>query len=241
MGVGVASIVEDEVYRLPLYTPPQAARIVEVPPATLRNWARGYAYKTLSGVVEAFPMITTARPGGSRGPSIPFLGLAEAYVLAAFRAVGVPMQRIRPAIEWLDRNIGLPAALASERLMTDGAEILFDFSRRSGHENAEAARAIDDLVVVRNQQRIFAPIVSRYLRTISYRQGYVEFIRLPQFDTVEVTVNPRINSGRPTIARRGVRVADVVSRIAAGEPDDQVAMDYDLSAEEVQSLVVSRS
>jgi hypothetical protein len=63
------------------------------------------------------------------------------------------MQRIRPAIEWLDRNIGLPAALASERLMTDGAEILFDFSRKSGPEDAEAARVIDDLVV-RNQQRV---------------------------------------------------------------------------------------
>jgi uncharacterized protein (DUF433 family) len=83
--------------------------------------------------------------------------------------------------------------------------------------------------------------VSRYLRTISYRQGYVEFIRLPQFDTVEVTVDPRINSGSHTIARRGVRVADVVSRIAAGEPDDQVAMDYGLSTEEVQSLFGSRS
>lgn len=65
--------------------------------------------------------------------------------------------------------------------------------------------------------------------------------QLPQFDAVKVTVDPRINSGRPTIARRGVRVADVASRIAAGEPDDQVAADYDLSAEEVRSLVVSRS
>jgi hypothetical protein len=199
--VGVVSIVEDEVYRLPLYTPPQAAHIVDVAPATLRNWVRGYAYKTLGGVVEAFPMITTARPGSSRGPSVPFLGLAEAYVLAAFRAVGVPMQRIRPAIEWLDQNIGLPAALASERLVTDGAEILFDFSRRSDLEDAEAARAIDDLVVVRNQQRVFVPVVSRYLRMISYRQGYVELIRLPQFDAVEVTVGlplPGAASGSQT-------------------------------------------
>ena len=83
--------------------------------------------------------------------------------------------------------------------------------------------------------------MSRYLRTISYRQGYVEFIRLPQFDQVEVTVDPPINSDRPTIARRGVRVADVASLRAAGEPDDQVAADYDLSANEVRSLVVSRS
>ncbi len=87
-----SSTIARDLYRLPLYTPPQAARIVAVPPATLRNWVRGCSYKTLHGVVEAFPLITTTRVASSRAPSLPFLGLAEAYVLAAFRAAGVPMQ-----------------------------------------------------------------------------------------------------------------------------------------------------
>ena len=46
-----SSTIERDVYRLALYTPPQAARIVAVPPATLRNWVQGYSYKTLGGVV----------------------------------------------------------------------------------------------------------------------------------------------------------------------------------------------
>lgn len=189
-----SSTIERDVYRLPMYTPPQAARIVAVPPATLRNWVQGYSYKTLGGVVEAFPLITTARVGSSRAPSLPFLGLAEAYVLAAFRAAGVPMQRIRPAIHWLDENIGLPAALASERLKTDGAEILYDFSRQSSYAEPDAASAVEDLVVVvvvvRNPQRVFVPVVSDYLRTVSYREGYVEQIRLPQYQMIDVIVDP---------------------------------------------------
>lgn len=233
-------VADAEVYRIPLYTQPQAAKIIDVRPETLRNWARGYAYKTLGGVVEAFPMITTTGSGSGQVPSVPFLGLAEAYVLAAFRAAGVPMQRIRPAIQWLDEHIGLPAALASERLKTDGAEILYDFSRRSGSAGDRVQEDIGDLVVVRNQQRVFAPMVSRYLQTISYGRGYVELIRLPQYEQVDVTVDPRINSGRPTIARRGLRVADVVSRLAAGESDEQVAADYALTTDEVRSLVLER-
>lgn len=71
-------VAEAEEYRIPLYTQPQAAQIIDVRPETLRNWARGYAYKTLGGVVEAFPMITTTRSGHGRAPSVPFLGLAEA-------------------------------------------------------------------------------------------------------------------------------------------------------------------
>lgn len=231
-----SSIEGRDVYRLPLYTPPQAARIVAVPPATLRNWAKGYSYKTLNGVIEAFPLITTARVSSRLAPSLPFLGLAEAYILAAFRAAGVPMQRIRPAIHWLDENIGLPAALASERLKTDGAEILYDFTRQSPREDQAAASAIEDLVVVRRQQRVFVPVVRDYLRTVSYKEGYVEQIRLPQYQMVEVIVDPRINSGTPTVARRGIRVADIVSRLAAGESAAAVAEDYQLEPGEIIRL-----
>ncbi|MGH3751739.1 MAG: hypothetical protein ACRDRP_03420 [Pseudonocardiaceae bacterium] len=51
-----SSTFERDVYRLPLHTPPQAARIVAVPPAALRNWVQGYSYKMLNGVVEALDL-----------------------------------------------------------------------------------------------------------------------------------------------------------------------------------------
>jgi len=149
------------------------------------------------------------------------------------------MQRIRPAIHWLDENIGLPAALASERLKTDGAEILYDFSRQSSLAEPDAASAVEDLVVVRNQQRVFVPVVRHYLRTVSYQQGYVEQIRLPQYQMVEVIVDPRINSGTPTVARRGIRVADIVSRLAAGESAQDLARDYRLDPQEIARLATA--
>ena len=58
------------------------------------------------------------------------------------------MQRIRPALHWLDENIGLPAVLASERLKTDGAEILYDFSTQLSSADSAAASAVEELVVV---------------------------------------------------------------------------------------------
>ena len=125
---------------------------------------------------------------------------------------------------------------ASERLKTDGAEILYDFSRRSSSEEPDAASAVEDLVVVRNQQRMFVPVVRDYLRTVSYQEGYVEQIRLPQYQRIDVIVDPRINSGTPTVARRGVRVADVVSRLAAGESAADVARDYRLDPQEIAPL-----
>src|SRR4051794_16617256 len=109
-----------------IYSFAEASRILSVPSSTLHHWATGHSVKRSEGQEAlAFPLVTTAeRRPGSRA-SVPFIGLAEAYTLLAFKAAGVPVLRIRPAIQWLEQHMGLAQALASERLMTDGAEVLF--------------------------------------------------------------------------------------------------------------------
>lgn len=194
---------------------------------------RGYAYKRLDGpVVAADPLVTTV---GASGPTVPFVGLAEAYMLAAFRSAKVPMQRIRPAIRWLEENIGLEQALASEQLMTDGAEVLWDFRE---HTDDPAERdAVDGLVAVRSGQQVFRPVVRDYLRRVTYQDGWMRMIHLPGYERVDVTVDPWVNGGQPTVARRGIRVADVLNRLKAGEDRLDVAEDYDLQLNEVEALL----
>lgn len=228
-----ADLINDFRYITPLYTKRQAADLIVVPRRTFVNWAVGYAYKRINApIVVAEPLVTTV---GAHGSTVPFVGLAEAYMLAAFRSAKVPMQRIRPAIRWLEENIGLKQALASERLMTDGAEVLWDFKE---HTDDPAEReAVDGLVVVRSGQQVFRPIVRDYLRRVTYQGGWMKMIRLPGYQEVDVTVDPWINGGQPTLARRGIRVADVVSRLRAGEDMREVAEDYDLRLNEVEALL----
>src|SRR5262249_55896958 len=118
--------LDDPHYTTPLYQKAEAARILRVPRGTLRDWA--------SPAAPAQAFITTEEPSTPRGPTIPFVGLTEAYVLAAFRSAGVPMQRIRPAIRVLEQQMGLRQALASERLKTDGAEVLWDYGQLTEDE-----------------------------------------------------------------------------------------------------------
>ncbi len=40
--------------------------------------------------------------------------------------------------------------------------------------------------MLKNQQRVFVPVVSDYLRTVSYQDGYVEQIQLPQYEMIAV-------------------------------------------------------
>lgn len=72
-------------------------------------------------------------------------------MLAALRRAGVPMQRIRPAVAKLTEEIGLDHALASQRVYTDGAELIFDYASSSEDEAM--------LTVVRTGQQHFEAII----------------------------------------------------------------------------------
>jgi uncharacterized protein (DUF433 family) len=73
-------------------------------------------------------------------------------------------------------------------------------------------------------------------RLESYRGGWARIINVGR-GKVDVTVDPWINGGHPTLARPGIAVVDVLSRIRAGESSKVVAADYDLRVSEVTALL----
>jgi uncharacterized protein (DUF433 family) len=220
---------------VPIYHKTEAAHIIDVPGTTFRNWSMGYAFKRLDGSeVTSAPIVTTLEPLTSHGVSVPFVGLAEAYIVSAFTKAGLPMQRIRPAVLWLQDHIGLPQALASKQLQTDGAEVLWDFGRNS--KDPADLDIVDGLVVVRSGQQVFRPVVRDFLTRVTYENGWTRTIRLPQYHNVDVIVDPWLNGGKPTVAERGIRVVDIVNRLKAQEPAKDVAYDYAMTVREVEAI-----
>jgi len=217
--------ISDAAHTTPLYSLTEAAQIVRAPSTSFARWAHGHRFKQRSEGDWGWsaPILTGVQAG--RSYTVPFNALAEGYIVESFRRAGLPMARIRPAVEVLRQEIGLENALLSEKLRTDGAEILIENGDR-------------DLVVVRNHQGVFRDVVDQYLQSIVYREGFVDFLRLPTFERIEVVVDPRRNAGQPTVARIGVRVEDVVSRVRAGESMTDVADDFALDAVELRSLLL---
>ncbi|WP_270352070.1 DUF433 domain-containing protein [Microbacterium testaceum] len=217
--------ISEAVYTTPIYTLTEASQIIRAPASSFGRWAHGHTFAQRSGTERGWsaPLLSGVRHG--RGLTVSFNALAEGYIVEAFRRAGLPMARIRPAVEVLRHELGIENALLSEKLRTDGAEILI--------ENGDK-----DLVVVRNHQGVFRDVVDQYLQTIRYRDGFVELLRLPGYERAEVIVDPSRNSGQPTIARLGVRVDDVLSRVRSGEPMVEVAEDFGLLNEELTSLLV---
>ncbi len=92
---------------------------------------------------DAGPPVTVF-PSPGRQASVPFVGFAEAFVLGPLRKAGVQTQRTRLAVKKLNDELGLDHALASRRVYTDGAELIFDYA--SSSDDAEL------LTVVRTGQ-----------------------------------------------------------------------------------------
>ncbi|MCX6416084.1 MAG: DUF433 domain-containing protein [Actinobacteria bacterium] len=223
-------------FTAPLYTVPEAARHLNVPTSTLRNWAKGYDWTSHGRTVHGDPILTTVKATRSSPASIPFVGLAEGLVLAAIRQSGVPLQRIRPALTKLDEEFGIQHALASKKLYTDGAEVLLDIS--TNLDDPAERQALGDLVVVRNGQRVFNDVVKSYLKRIKYdAEGYVHLIRLPAYSVAEVIVDPTRGFGQPIFARGGVRLEDALSLFRAGESLGEVAEEFGVPIPELEDAV----
>ncbi|WP_208027655.1 DUF433 domain-containing protein [Rhabdothermincola sediminis] len=216
-------------FETPLYTVAEAARFLGVPASTLRTWAHGYQRRPRGRrPVTGGPILTTVN-AQRRHPNIPFVGLVEGTVAAAFRRAGVSMQHMRRALEVLEAEIGVEHALASRKLYTDGAQILYDYATTEDDE---------ELTVVVGGQRVFHDVIRDYLQLISYADdGWAERLVLPITQRRVVECDPARGFGRPLFIVGGAPMDDVLDRLRAGEPLQDVAKDFDLRAEDVEDVI----
>lgn len=228
--IQTVSIKNNARFDTPLYTVAEAARFLGVPPTSFGNWARGYRVTFRSREPVVGRPIVTSFEAARHYPSIPFIGLAEGFVVLAFRRAGVSLQHIRKAVAVLEREVGLEHALASQRLFADGASVLFDYAEDEQDEEL--------LTHVVTQQRALADVVRDYLRLISYgSDGWPEKLVSPATTRPVVIVDPERAFGQPIFMRGGVRVEDVVDRWRAGESLAEVAEDFGVPPEDVEDIL----
>lgn len=205
-----------------IFTLGESAAYLGVPKSTLHRWARPS---------NGWPAVITYFAEAGREANVPFVGFAEAFVLSAFRRSGVPMQRIRPAVERLASEIGVEHALASERLYTDGAEVLYDYATKEDDH-------LRELTVVRTGQTQFSDLIREYLQRVTYGDdGWVAELELPTYAHAQVVVNPRRAFGFPLLVHGGARVEDLVDRFKAGDSVAEIAEDFVVAEDEVEDVI----
>ena len=154
----------------------------------------------------------------------------------SFKQQGAHIVKIRRALDALEKEFGVPNALANKSLYSAGAEILWDAAKASGDK--ELQEDIRHLVEPASGQWVFVEAVRQYLRHITYDETlWAERLRLPAFEPTNVVIDMRRGFGQPILGNSRVRIEDILDRFYAGDKMDQIAADFELDRSEVEDVV----
>lgn len=228
----VSPATSDDRFNEPLYSVSRAARLVGMSPSTLSTWAVGYE-RHFEGrrSVRQGPVVTSLDAESVGGPTIPFIGLVEATVVQAFRRTGLSMQRIRRALEVLAESGQIDHALASRRIYTDGAQVLFDYA--TSHDDPQLRL----LTVLTTGQRVFHEVIDQYLRRIEFDDAWAGSLVVPVTEREILRIRPVVAGGVPLFIHGGAPYSAVESRARAGEPLDSIARDYDVPMADISEAL----
>lgn len=201
-----------------LYTVIEAARYLQIPPSTLRDWVRGRTYPVSEGETFATPLI--ALPSGDDG-LMSFENLVEAHVLAALRRKHrVRFAAVRRAVEFVGERLGVARPLIDVGFITDGSALFVEHYGQLVDVSACGQLALGSMLAAHLQR------VERDARGLARRlYPFTRASREPA-DPKVIVIDPRIAFGQPVVAGTGVQTAIIAERYLAGESIEALATDY---------------
>lgn len=213
---------------LPAYAITHAAWYLDLPRITVRTWVLGQSYQTATGRRRFAPVIRMDDP---RAEYISFRNLVEVHVLAALtRKHLVKLPEVRKALRYLEREFVSRHPLAEEHMLIAGKDL---FVEKYG-----------SLINVSHEGQIaMKEVLARHLARID-RDPSGAPIRLFPFTTSDrsdtdtpVTINPRIQFGRPCITGTRVPTEEIADRCKAGEKIEELATDFGCSRDQVEAAI----
>lgn len=199
---------------LPSYRVGDAARYANTHPNTVAAWHyRG----------------TPVLPGHERGKPLSYLELVEMAFVAFFRRMGVKMNRIREARDYVAQNFSAEYPFAEYMFKTEGMYVLMDFQQFAPDS------AFDQVIVADAQgQLAWEHLLGDKFAEFDYE--YEIALRWhPAGRESRVVIDPRISFGAPAV--NGLPTWAIKGRYIAGEEIDEIVEDFGLSRRAVSDAL----
>lgn len=197
---------------LPAYSIAEAAKYVGESPQTVSNW---HYRHTQTGVTL---------PTKERGKPLSYLQLIELAVVAVFRKLGIPLQNIRKARQYLAQNFNSEYPFTQYRFKTEGLHILLDFAQ------FEPDAGIRLVAADKAGQLGWAPLLENRLLEFEYECELVMKWYLAGRQSM-VVVDPRVAFGAPTVS--GIPTWVLKGRAEAGESVADIQEDFGLNEKSI--------
>ena len=186
----------------PLYSVWEAALLLSVPTTTLRRWLEGGSVK---GVF--YPPVIREAPTGV--DAVTWAEFVEAGFLRAYRRKRVPLQGLRPFIDRMRKESGVPYPLAHFKPYVLNTELVYELQEETALPPALCVvqRIGDQLVIVEQ--------VQEWLERVEFALDADYVIRVfPLGRESPVVIDPEVSFGVPQI--RGIRAELIVESVEAG-------------------------
>jgi len=215
---------------IPNYTVAEAAHYLRMSASTLRSWTKGWSYPTQEGRQFSEPLIVLPDPDQRQ---LSFANLVEAHVLLAIRQRhGVPMQTVRPSLDFVRERLGHERPLLTASFATDGVSLFVDhlgsLINASQDGQAELREALEAFLerIERDEHGLAARL---FPFTRAYRKGREQ----PRL----VLIDPEVSFGRPVLVDTRVPTAEVHDRFQAGDPWEDLAEDFGIGMRQIQEAL----
>ena len=202
---------------LPAYRIADAARYAQTSPETVSYWHH-----------QSAPL-GPALPGKEPAKPLSYLQLVEVAFVAAFRNLGVSLQRIRRAREYAAQMFQAEFPFAQLEFRTEGTHLLLEL------QELEPDADLDQLIIAdAHGQTGWKPMLNDLFSEFGYEDKLALTWHL-RGRTKPMIIDPRISFGAPTV--RGIPTWAIKGRYLAGEKIDEIKDDFNLTEDQViQSL-----
>ncbi len=207
-----------DVVNRPLYTYSEADYLADVSRGTSKRWLAGYEYRNRRGSRVRKPPVTRRT---HLDAAVSFVDLLEVAAIGRLKAFGFSLGQIRSIVDNCQRILDVPRPLTTLRFKIGGREI---FVERH-----------DDLLEVgrRRGMQAWKQVLQPFLDDLEYAQE-VAHRWWPLGRSNPIVIDPEYAYGLPVIANSGIRTEIVLERFQAGDLDERIADDFNVSTIEVQ-------
>ncbi|MHC4812785.1 MAG: DUF433 domain-containing protein [Planctomycetota bacterium] len=189
----------------------------------------GRPCETKGGGRRSKPLIVIPEAGG-----LSFMSLMEGYAISIFRRVhGVPMQRVRRALEYLrEKFLDMPYPFATQEIWTDGLDLFIQGLQQGGGLVSLSEKG----------QGAFRELVAAHARRIEWDREhmpmrYYPITRSSYQEDRPVWIDPEISFGQPVLAGTRVKTSIITDRFIAGDSVAEIANDFDVIVAQVEEAI----
>lgn len=214
----------------PTYGYLQVDHLLGLRGGTARRWVNGYVRAG-----KQYPPLVREAP--TEAELVTWGEFVETRLLSEFRSAGVPLIRMRPAIEELraELNTAYPLASAQTWLAVDGQELVAKVQESVGLE-----KELSLVSVLRTGQQRFTwtKPADDFRRSVTWSGSDADSEPMsihPFHDDHVVVISPLRGFGEPVV--RNVRTEIIAELVRAGEPIEAIAELYELPREQVDAAV----